>query len=123
MAEHQPTYTREFKQEAVRLLHESGKKQAQLARELGISESSLWRWRTQYEEHGAQAFPGSGHPRPEEAELRHLKHELEVVQQERDILKRGMLLRSTTADEPRYTWKEGSQRAGRSSRLLSLELG
>jgi transposase len=92
MAEHQPTYTREFKQEAVRLLHESGKKQAQIARELGISESSLWRWRTQYEEHRAQAFPGSGHQRPEEAELRHLKQELEVTQQERDILKKAIAI-------------------------------
>jgi transposase-like protein len=47
MAAHQQTTSRECKQEAVRLLHESGKKQTQAVHELGISESSLWRWRTQ----------------------------------------------------------------------------
>lgn len=40
------------------------------------------------EGHGEHAFPGSGHQRPEEEELRYLKHELEVAQQERDVLKK-----------------------------------
>jgi len=38
-------------------------------------------------EQGEQAFPGSGHQTAQEEELRRLKHELEVVRQERDILK------------------------------------
>jgi transposase-like protein len=36
MAERQRQYTSEFKQEAVRLSKESGKSQAQVARELGM---------------------------------------------------------------------------------------
>ena len=37
-----------------------------------------------------QAFPGSGHQAAQEEEVRRLKRELEVVKQERDILKRAM---------------------------------
>jgi|GEM_PF-1864467 len=39
MAEQRKQYTREFKLEAVRLLEESGRSKAQIARELGIHES------------------------------------------------------------------------------------
>jgi CheY-like chemotaxis protein len=44
-------------------------------------------------QHSKEAFPGSGHQTPLEEESCRLKRELERVQQERDILKRGMLLR------------------------------
>ena len=37
MAKEQKTYTKEFKEEAVRLLESSGKSAAQLARDLGIA--------------------------------------------------------------------------------------
>jgi transposase len=61
-------------------------------------------------QHGREAFPGSGHQTPLEEENRRLKRELERVQQERDILKRGMLLRSTTGNEQGYTVDERRQR-------------
>lgn len=38
-------YTEEFKTEAVRLLSDSGKPVAQVARELGIAANPLYRWR------------------------------------------------------------------------------
>ena len=44
------TYTDEFRQEAVRLLHESGKSARQLGRELGVSQSVLSRWKRQADE-------------------------------------------------------------------------
>ncbi len=37
-----------------------------------------------------RAFPGSGHQTPQEEEIRHLKRELEVTRQERDILKKAL---------------------------------
>jgi transposase len=95
----QRTYTVEFKREAVRLAQTSGKPIAQVARELGISDTSMHEWRKQLAAHGDEAFPGSGHQTAQEEELRRLKRELEVTRQERDILKRAMLLRSTTANE------------------------
>jgi len=87
MAKQQKTYTREFKLEAVRLVKNSGKPMSQIARELLVSDSALYRWCQQLAEQGEQAFPGSGHQTAEQKEIRRLKRELEVTRQERDILK------------------------------------
>ena len=84
----QKTYTQEFKREAVRLAQTSGKPIAQIARELGISDSSIHQWRKELAEHGTDAFPGSGHQTVLEEENRRLKRELERTRQERDILKK-----------------------------------
>jgi len=88
----QKTYTPEFKQEAVRLAQTSGKPIAQVARELGISDTSIHQWRKELSEHGSEAFPGSGHQTAQEEELRRLKRELERVWQERDILKKAVAI-------------------------------
>jgi transposase len=88
MAKVQKTYTREFKEEAVRLVQTSGKSIAQVARELGISDTSIHQWRKELAQRGKEAFPGSGHRTALEEENRRLKRELERVQQEREILKK-----------------------------------
>lgn len=88
MAKVQKVYTREFKEEVVRLAQTSGKPITQVARELGISDTSIHQWRKELAQHGNDAFPGSGHQAPLEEENRRLKRELERVQQERDILKK-----------------------------------
>jgi len=90
MSKEQKTYTKEFKIEAVRLAETSGKPITEIARDLGVSDSTIHNWRKQFSEHGEQAFPGSGHQTPEAEELRRLKRELEVVKQERDILKKTL---------------------------------
>jgi transposase len=86
----QKTSTPEFKREAVRLAQTSGKSIAQVARELGISDTSIHQWRKELAEDGPQAFPGSGHQTAQEEEVRRLKRELEIVKQERDILKKAL---------------------------------
>ncbi len=86
----QKTYTAEFKREAVRLVQTSGKSIVQVARELGISDTRVHQWRKELAEHGSQAFPGSGHQTAQEEEVRQLKRELEIVKQERDILKKAV---------------------------------
>src|SRR5260221_4359551 len=91
----QKTYTQEFKREAVRLAQTSGKPIAQVARELGISDTSIHQWRRELTDHGSEAFPGSGHQTAQEEEIRRLKRELEITKQERDILKKA---RSGTFD-------------------------
>ncbi len=88
MAKVQKVYTKVFKEEAVRLAQTSGKPITQVARELGISDTSIHQWRKELTHHGPEAFPGSGHQTPLEDENRRLKRELERVQQERDILKK-----------------------------------
>ena len=48
--------------EAVQLVQTSKKPLAQIARDLGIADSTLHHWRKLLSEQGEQAFPGSGHP-------------------------------------------------------------
>jgi transposase len=90
MGKVQKVYTREVKEEAVGLAQTSGKPIAQIARELGISDTRVHQWRKELAENGKEAFPGSGHQTALEEENRRLKRELERVQQERDILKKGV---------------------------------
>ena len=96
MARQQRKFTVEFKQEAVRLFGTSGKSGTKLAEELGISDSILYRWRKELGESGTQAFPGKGHQTELEEENRHLPRELEVVKQEREILKKALGIFSHT---------------------------
>jgi transposase len=86
----QKTSTAEFKREAVRLAQTSGKPITHIARDLGISDTSIHQWRKELAEHSQEAFPGSGHQPAQEEEIRRLKRELEVVKQERDILKKAV---------------------------------
>jgi transposase len=88
MGKQQKIYTREFKVEAVQPVKSSGKPMSQIARELGISDSTLYQWCKHLDDHGEQAFPGSGHQSAQEEEIRRLKRELDVTRQERDILKK-----------------------------------
>ena len=60
----QKTYPPEFKREAVRLAQTSGKSIAQVARELGISDTSIHQWRKELTEHGPEAFPAVDIKRP-----------------------------------------------------------
>ncbi len=91
----QRTYTVEFKREVVRLACRSSAPIEQIARELGLSDMSIHEWRKQLAAHGDEAFTGSGHQTAQE-ELRRLKRELEVTRQERDILKKALIVFSRT---------------------------
>jgi len=92
MTKQMRTYTKEFKIEAVRLLERTGKSQTEIAEELGIASTNLWRWKKKYGEDGEDAFPGRGNLAPEKEELRRLKRELEIARQERDILKKAVAI-------------------------------
>ena len=93
-------YTREFKVEAVRLSERSDKSVAQIARDLGVPERVLYRWRHELREQPEQAFPGKGHQSELEEENCRLKRELKLLKQEREILKTLHVAHSDTpADE------------------------
>ncbi len=94
-------YTREFKLETLRLLRSSGKTKADLERELGLYPGQIRLWeRALNKEEGnvEQAFPGTGHQSETDAEVSRLKRELEIVRQERDILKKAIAIFSKTQD-------------------------
>jgi transposase len=86
------SYTTEFKQEAVRLIEQPGASVPQIAKDLGVSSNSLYAWQRASKEQGRLAFPGHGRIAltPEQEENRRLKKELELVKQERDILKKAV---------------------------------
>jgi len=83
-------YDREFKLEAVRLSREAGQTVAGVARDLGINENQLHRWRSQLSQEGDSAFPGKGHQSEEQEELGRLRRQLADVTEERDILKKAL---------------------------------
>ncbi len=89
MQKTQRTFTEEFKVEAVQLAKSSEKPLAQIARDLGIADSTLHHWCKMFSVQGEQAFPGSGHQTPQEEEIRHLRQENGLLRQERDILKKS----------------------------------
>lgn len=90
MGKTQPTYTKEFKQQAVHLFETSGKSKTEIARDLGISDSALSKWCKEFGERGEEAFPGKGHQTSIEEENKKLKREIEILRQERDILKKAV---------------------------------
>lgn len=84
------SYSREFKIEAVSLITQGGLSISQAARDLGISQTVLGRWKRQFEADPEQAFPGRGNLKPQDEELALLRRELAMVRQERDILKKAI---------------------------------
>ena len=82
-------FTKSFKQEAVRLLEQSGRPSREIARELGIRPNQLYKWQEQIRLKGGESFPGSGRPGGETEELKRLKRENAQLREERDILKKA----------------------------------
>ncbi|WP_294364921.1 transposase [uncultured Clostridium sp.] len=79
-------FTKEYKEEIIKLVTEQGKRPTHVARDIGVSESTVRGWVKKYQEHGANAFPGSGNLRPEDEELRRLKKMLADIQEENEIV-------------------------------------
>lgn len=90
MATRRRRFDKQFKLNAVRLVQEDDRPVAEIARELGIHPNVLYKWRDELLADPKDAFPGKGKLKPEEAELRQLRRELELVREERDILKKAL---------------------------------
>ena len=79
----QKRFTPEFKEEAVRLVLTSGRRQIEIARDLGLGHSTLDRWLSRAR---GRVVPVIGGETAEE-ELKRLRRENAVLRQEREILK------------------------------------
>ncbi len=83
-------YDREFKMHTVRLIQEEGKTVAQVAREMGLHENTLYRWLAEFKADGAQAFPGSGQLKPDDKAMRDLQKRIRDLEEENEVLKKAM---------------------------------
>lgn len=82
-------FSREYKLEAVKQVHERGVPSAQVARDLGIRENLVSRWVREASGDIKKAFPGPGQQSADQAEIERLKREIIKLKAEKDILKKA----------------------------------
>jgi len=84
-------YAEEFKREVLRMAETSDKPLAELEQDLGRSAGLIRQWQRRYRiGEGTNGSLQPSEEREAEAEIRRLKRELEIVKQERDILKKAI---------------------------------
>jgi len=82
-------YDKQFKIAAVQMGQASDKSVLEVAKELGISGSSLPRWINEYDEYGESAFPGHGNALFNSTyEIKKLQKENKELKMENDLLKK-----------------------------------
>jgi transposase len=89
MPEKRNKYDREFREGAVRIVHETNKPIAQIARDLGINEGTLGNWVARDREARQDS---DGLSKGDIEELKRLRAENAELRMERDVLKRSVVL-------------------------------
>ncbi|KQR94228.1 transposase [Chryseobacterium sp. Leaf180] len=84
-------YDPAFKTQAVQLSKERTNI-SELARELGIAVTLIYKWRKGYEEFGEGSFSGNGKLKltPEQEKIHELEKKLKDAELERDVLKKAI---------------------------------
>ena len=107
-------FDRAFKEEAVRLLQTSGRRQRQIAGDLGISVSALGRWVAELREEDLLSGPHEDAAK----EITRLRRERDLARQERDLLKKALgLLRQGKSMRFRFI---DAERAGLAMPIFRL---
>lgn len=92
-------YSKSFKIKACELVLKDGIKHAVVAEKFGINLVMLYRWIDEYQTYGDEAFVGTGHQKPADAELKKLKKENERLRMENEILKKAAAYFAKNPDE------------------------
>jgi transposase len=84
-----PTYTKEFKEDAIKLVTEQGYSSNEVSRRLGIHPSNITRWVREYRKDQEDIGKFGKTHKELEVENRELKKENERLKMEREILKKA----------------------------------
>lgn len=88
MTQRRKRHDKQFKVAAARVVLGGEMRVVDLAKELGIKDSTLRRWAQEYEEMGVAAFPGNGSPKVNrDYEVVKLGKKVEELERENDLLK------------------------------------
>ena len=89
MTQRRKRYDKQFKVAAARVVLSGEMRVVDLAKELGIKDSTFRRWAQEYEEMGDAAFPGNGSPEVnKDYEIVKLRKRIEDLERENDLLKK-----------------------------------
>ena len=86
------TYSKEFKEEAIRLVEGDGRTCVQVEKELGIGQGTVSRWIREKKTLQNAALCGSGNVRPSEREFKALQKKLARTERELEILKKAVAI-------------------------------
>jgi len=87
MTQRRKRHDKQFKVAAARVVPSGEMRVVDLAKELGIKDSTLRRWAQEYEEMGDAAFPGNGSPKVnKDYEVVKLRKKVEELGRENDLL-------------------------------------
>ena len=89
MPEKRTKYDREFREGAIRIVNETGRPIAQVAREFGVNEGTLGNWVARDREKRQNT---DGLSTGDIEELKRLRAEVAELRMERDVLKRSVVL-------------------------------
>jgi transposase-like protein len=89
MPEKRRKFDAEFREGAVRIVRETGKPIAQIARDLGVNAGTLGNW---VDKDRAAGEGRDGLSTDDVAELKRLRQEVAELRMERDVLKRSVVL-------------------------------
>lgn len=81
-------YSEEFKRDALAMVAEGKRSIAEIERDLGITAGLIYKWQQRYRVKEDRLQPSA--QSAEQAEIRRLRRENEILRQERDILKKAI---------------------------------
>ena len=82
-------FDKAFKEHVVLRILAEESTMADTAKELNVHYTTVRDWVTFYKQDGESAFPGSGHLKTEDDEIRKLRKQLADLKEENDILKKA----------------------------------